>query len=1146
MIYGNWGKNSKEFLNDIIQTSKNSEEVLFISGFSSIGFFAYLFKEIYTDRTSKTKKICLLLGNEISKSGLPIKDEVSNHFKDNSFDFYYFKGIELLRQFIENKQHLDNALGWKRDFKLEVKIETGERRLHAKVFVFQDSIIFGSSNLSYSGIVEQLEVNEKVSLEENPEKYKKIYEISKDLWNSKTAIDYKKDLFNVFQDNIEIIKDFSSSMQFFQDFYINGNWFKTATQKYQNELYEKLWIHQKRSIWQALKILNEAGAVIIAEPTGSGKTKIASTILRYLYDKYSEDNTLSGRIVVICPPNVESEWTEEIIEKYKITGVDVISSGVIADLDSDRNTKHRINIQNAKIILLDEAHLYSNLLSKRGKNLLVKNQTDYLIMLTATPLNKVIEEYKGLIMQIGGDCLNEEQVENLNNYIFKKNPKKYVFDLDEHEKEYYKEAITSITVRKTKQEINQFSLENKSNTNVGRYPEENTKEYSVSFQNDDTEKIKKINAILKDIKGLAFINKEGKNIKNPIRELSKIQGLAKHFLIYNLRSSKVAVIEHIAGTEHFEIKNLFDRYPINKKINSGKIKELEKLKKEFKWSSNLQGIWKDKNHFNADIDKEIENYKEILKNILDMSDCVALSKINSIEEIMETEVIYNQKIQKRKCLVFDKTPITILYLNHLLNKIIKEKKHQYRCIHIIGENKDKNLNNFKSAFGLDKKGKYLEEGVVGFTSNVLSESVNLQGADCLLFSDIPLTPTTADQRVGRISRMNSPYDEINIYWPNFPQELFLNTDRLLVYRYINITETIKANITLPSFLEKNIPPVIADYLKSPDKKIELNNDAIGLDNNTLEITKELQILSSETTIDLDDKNREIIDDEDLELNKDFKEFFQPKSNIDIEDCFEKLNKLFQNLIGKNTTSNKNHTNNKYNFISITDKEHLNNEWGLFVVSTNINATPHIIFINKKTQKCYIKLEDIVIELEKCIPGLDNIETVSLIKTTITENDFSSTMKYYQKELENIFNKSSTFLTKKQEKAFERMKDYVETLYQYSDDKNDRSGFKEIIDKIKDNNKNTPKIAQKWFNFFIKHWSDEMANALSKDNRPFNNKIPTYANEFNTDRMHEKMKLKTAEDIYMKFLSESDNNNKKKIKFRILFSAVCFPKQDFKS
>ena len=100
MIYGNWDKGSKEFLDDIIKTSKNSESILFVSGFSSVGFFAYLFKEIYLDKNSKTKSIKFILGNEIYKSTNKVQDAIKNHFKEHTFDYYYFAGIELLKRFI--------------------------------------------------------------------------------------------------------------------------------------------------------------------------------------------------------------------------------------------------------------------------------------------------------------------------------------------------------------------------------------------------------------------------------------------------------------------------------------------------------------------------------------------------------------------------------------------------------------------------------------------------------------------------------------------------------------------------------------------------------------------------------------------------------------------------------------------------------------------------------------------------------------------------------------------------------------------------------------------------------------------------------------------------------------------------------------
>lgn len=1122
MIYGNWSGNSREFLDDIINTSKQSENLLFVSGFSSVGFFAYLFKEIYLDKKSKTKHIKFILGNEISKSSYNIQDEVKKHFEENSFDYYYFAGIELLKKFIQDKQKLDKELGFSRKIDLEIKIEIGSRRLHAKIFVFDDDVIFGSSNLSYSGTVEQLEINKKTNKTVEVKEFTQVKDIAESYWDSLTAVNYKKNLLEVFNSNIEIVNDFKSSMVFFQDNFINGNWFKNATHKYQNDIYDKLWVHQKRSVWQALKVLDRDGAVIIAEPTGSGKTKIAATVLRYLYDKYSENNSLTGNIVVVCPPNVEAEWTEEIIDKYKITGVDIISSGKINTIDEERNIKHLLNLKNAKILLLDEAHTFANLLTKRGKNLLFNNYTDYLVMLTATPLNKVISDYKGLLMQIGGDCLEEDHVKNLNNEIFVKNGEKYVFDLDKHQQQYYKNAVSSITVRKTKEEINAFSKENKNKTLVGRYPKEITKNYNFKLTNSDSLHLANIVELSKKLKGYAYLSKDLSKIKNPKSELAKIRGLANHFIIYNVRSSKVAIIEHIEGTLSNDIKKLFNNELISKNEIKGKINDLSKFKAQIKWSYNAQWafLWKTKEVFDYELNNEIEIYRAILQECLWMSDSIALSKIDKLLTIINRKY---SKFAYHKCLVFDKIPITVLYLEHLFKKEINSKKLDFNTISITGDNKEKVLDSFKKIFGINKDGKYKEVNYIGFASNILSESVNLQGANVMFFSDTPLTPTIAEQRIGRISRMNSPYDNIYIYWPNLPDELFLNTDRLLVYRFHSITQTIKSNISLPIMLKEKVINKIDSKLTAKD---------LGLSSKDIDELVEVQKIATAN-------NENLSDEEQFDFDDELKTILRMDSSIEIEDSFEKLNNFFIKLLGANKTTNTNYKQNLYNFITIQNKK--DNEWGLFVVSTNINSTPQIIFFDKSNHTQETSLNGVFNYLNKNITSLEVVRTISLIKQEITEQDFSKNMDYYTKQITNLFVKSSNILTKKHEKAFERFKDWLEVLIEkaeYEKDFQSMSGYKEILNTLNTPNKSTPKIAQKWFNFFIEEWMKFVKDELETEKyAPFQNSIPLYE-MYTTDRMCKTFKNSSPEDIYLKFINDGDEASKK-IKFKIRFAVVCF-------
>lgn len=1117
-IFGNWEKNNRDFLNLIISESKKSEEILFVSGFSSLGFFAHLFKEIYLDTNKKTKKIKFIIGNEITKPTNNIREEVKKHFKNNSFDYYYFSGIELLKKFLSNKKVLDKELGFSRDLDLEIKIEDGDRTLHAKIFVYDNNIIYGSSNLSYSGTVSQLELNSQIF--KNEDSFVKIKSIAQAYWNSKTAIDYKKDLLSLFEDNITFCDSFENAMSIFQDNFINGDWFRKESLKYQEEFYNQLWVHQQRSIGQAITILQKYGAVIIAEPTGSGKTKIATTILRWLYDN-TESRGLGGNIVVVCPPNVVEEWTNEIQNKYKISGVDIISSGIINSIDDDKHRSKLLNLQNAKIVLIDEAHTYSNLLSKRGRNLLINNSSDYLILLTATPLNKVLDDYKGLLMQVGGDALDINDINNLNKYVFSGNTD-YVFDLSEKQKEFYKKAITSVTVRKTKKEINQFSLANKKNTKTGRYPTETTKNYQFNFNNEQLEKIKEILKLQEKLSGLAYFRKDIENINSEKKERSRSRGLSKHFLIYNFRSSKAAFIEHICGTKQAAIDcniPLDEKYSIN-----GKINDLKSFKKIiFKKNK----VWSSKQIFEEDVDKEISTYEKIYEIAKSMDDVVANSKIIKILEIMATP----NNMGYKKCLVFDKTPITVIYLEHLIKKIIQNNKLNYSTISIIGENKSNNLDKFKELFGLNKNGEYKIINCIGFASNILSESVNLQGSDTILFSDTPLTPVMAEQRIGRISRMNSPYDEINIYWPDMIEDLYLNTDSLLIFRFQNIEELIQNNITIPNFLK--------------NKVIEKNNIEFLLDEEDGEEGVLKRIVKNQES-DLDYESEYEINNE-IQI---FKKLVDSKA-LDIEDYFEKLNKFFIKILGGNKISSSSN-NNLYNFINITTKNE--SEWGLFVITTNIKSTPQIIFIDKQNDTYETELDKIVLLLEKNINNVNEINQLSLLRktNTITEDVFSETMKWYNKVIKNSFMKTTSILNRKTSKTFEEFDKYINYLIGIENqsstpNKHIINGYQEIKNIISQSNKNTNFIAQRWFYYFKEKWREyliEEFNSKSKNsfNKIFNGKIPLFKDikhKINTNK-----DFSSPEDLYLKFISGNNEENNE-IKYNIKLAIVCFKKMDIR-
>ena len=54
---------------------------------------------------------------------------------------------------------------------------------------------------------------------------------------------------------------------------------------------------------------------------------------------------------------------------------------------------------------------------------------------------------------------------------------------------------------------------------------------------------------------------------------------------------------------------------------------------------------------------------------------------------------------------------------------------------------------------------------VGLLSDMMSEGINLQGSSSLIHLTKPSTIRLLEQRVGRVDRMNTKFDEIQVFYP---------------------------------------------------------------------------------------------------------------------------------------------------------------------------------------------------------------------------------------------------------------------------------------------------------------------------------------------------------------------------------------------
>jgi hypothetical protein len=80
----------------------------------------------------------------------------------------------------------------------------------------------------------------------------------------------------------------------------------------------------------------------------------------------------------------------------------------------------------------------------------------------------------------------------------------------------------------------------------------------------------------------------------------------------------------------------------------------------------------------------------------------------------------------------------------------------------------------------------------------MSEGLNLQGASTVVHLDLPTTLRVAEQRVGRVDRMDSPYDRIEAWWPHEGGAFAIRSDELLHARAEESASLLGANLPIPT------------------------------------------------------------------------------------------------------------------------------------------------------------------------------------------------------------------------------------------------------------------------------------------------------------------------------------------------------------
>jgi hypothetical protein len=107
-----------------------------------------------------------------------------------------------------------------------------------------------------------------------------------------------------------------------------------------------------------------------------------------------------------------------------------------------------------------------------------------------------------------------------------------------------------------------------------------------------------------------------------------------------------------------------------------------------------------------------------------------------------------------------------------------------------------------------------KERLVALCTDAFSEGMNLQKASVVVHLDTPTVIRTAEQRAGRVDRMDSPHDTVEIWWPRDPPGFAPRRKELLRERHEVVSDLIGANLQMPD--EDDAVLAVEDLAKAAD------------------------------------------------------------------------------------------------------------------------------------------------------------------------------------------------------------------------------------------------------------------------------------------------------------------------------------------
>ena len=752
------------------------------------GFFSPDVWNIIGESFGRLERLRLMLGKEPDmpqdRKGL----ELARYFRQRLRQELEGEALESSRT-----RMIDSLVEFLRRDSVEVRL-FDDPFLHAKAYLFPEYSIVGSSNLTVNGLQHNSELNMVTKQAGVAAQLREQWFES--FW--KRAHEYKEALI----DELERSKFGSHQYTPFEVFV------KVLFENFRDGLHGEsegesrggvieLADFQKEGFQSALRLLERFGGVMVADAVGLGKSFMGLSILEeFLIKRRGHYGGRVPRGLVVCPAQLEKLVWRPLLERYGIPA-QVVSMESMGRDDFDWK-----QYAGYDLVVVDESHNFRNSGTGRYINLMRmltggRNEKK-VALLTATPVNNTIWDFyhQVLLMTRGReDAYSEYGIPNL---------KSFFTGVSKGNQEFY-DLIEHSMVRRSRRDVRRRQEQGEAVIIAGqeiRFPKRKLHrvEYSLTEQFGDF-----YEGLVRRIEGLRLVayNLEKYKLNANDTEVTKreaLTGIFKTNFLKRLESSVHALSSSIINQRRFQ-ERFYEQFARGRILDAGTNRKIEQILRLAAAEDDSESTRHDRlleslpevqslQYDVPRIEKDIQEDLAALQWMEAAIKTLLVSRGDGAEQDAKVAAIKQALLERARGQGFEKA-IVFSYYHDTADYIYRALTNDSdwmaamglapeRVAFLSGSSSGDTRSDVVRRFA-PRSNRRSDEDEQDFqkllerpidlliSTDVLSEGQNLQDAGFLLNADLHWNPVRMIQRAGRIDRLGSTFEELEIS-NVFPEE----------------------------------------------------------------------------------------------------------------------------------------------------------------------------------------------------------------------------------------------------------------------------------------------------------------------------------------------------------------------------------------